>query len=377
MKELLFLLGSGVSIPAGMPRTDEITMGVLSGERVWRHTDGRYLAGDTTLAMPANKQVLQRVLQLVNTVHNQISQYYSDRPTHPANYENIGFVIGQLADTISREFDNPAVLPQVEKLLSPSSTYVNEEDLAKIASEARNYVHDVVCSMLQRPHNGAYLRFFQDAAVEGSSQLVVFTLNHDTVLQSALDDLGVEYEDGFSKSEDPDRPRYWSPEALETQTCRLSVVPLHGCIRWFRPRSEAGNAVVVLPEDDDLFEMVEPRPLILVGTFNKMLQYTSGIFADLHCLFHRHLRKADCLIACGYGFGDKGINTKLVQWLNTSRCRRLVVVHPNPEELRCCSRGAISKQWIEWKNAGQLVELPKRAEQVSWSDLRALVIPEG
>jgi hypothetical protein len=40
-----FLLGSGISIPAGMPSTREITDQVLSGEGVMRQTDGNYYFG--------------------------------------------------------------------------------------------------------------------------------------------------------------------------------------------------------------------------------------------------------------------------------------------------------------------------------------------
>ena len=42
MSNIVFLFGAGVSIPAGMPSTADITQRVLCGDGVARHTDGSY-----------------------------------------------------------------------------------------------------------------------------------------------------------------------------------------------------------------------------------------------------------------------------------------------------------------------------------------------
>ena len=44
--KVAFLLGAGVSIPAGLPSTVQITEQVLSGAGVIRHTDGNYYFGN-------------------------------------------------------------------------------------------------------------------------------------------------------------------------------------------------------------------------------------------------------------------------------------------------------------------------------------------
>ena len=69
------------------------------------------------------------------------------------------------------------------------------------------------------------------------------------------------------------------------------------------------------------------RPELLVGTFNKMHPYTASVFADLHCHFHKCLRQVNSLICCGYGFGDKGINTKLAEWINTDQSPFMPLVY--------------------------------------------------
>ena len=53
------------------------------------------------------------------------------------------------------------------------------------------------------------------------------------------------------------------------------------------------------------------RLLLLMGTFNKMLLYTASLWGELHCHFHHSLSRDSALVVCGYGFRDKGINTKI------------------------------------------------------------------
>ena len=71
------------------------------------------------------------------------------------------------------------------------------------------------------------------------------------------------------------------------------------------------------------------RPMLLVGTYNKMRHYTSGIYADLYFELRRALRETERLIVCGYGFGDKGINRQLIEWADSAdqKQRIMVVIH--------------------------------------------------
>lgn len=61
--------------------------------------------------------------------------------------------------------------------------------------------------------------------------------------------------------------------------------------------------------DGDWQDAIDGRPILLIGTFNKISEYTRGMFRDLHRRFRSMLRELDQLVVCGYGFGDKGINS--------------------------------------------------------------------
>ena len=385
---LAFLLGSGASLRAGMPSTRQITNAVLTGTNVRKSTDGHYFIDGETRTNPAEMTDIEICRVLATFVHSYIEQFYETRRTHPTNYENIAYVLTQVAETISREIDNPAVEAFVHLLMAcpEIEKTIQCRDLGEMAQEAANYVADIAWSLCRiEPQTTDYLRFILEANGERTDGTYVFTLNHDLVLERFLESQRVHFADGFG--EPKGNVRYWENSLDPEAGSGVVVAKLHGSVNWFvfdthagqEPVIPVGDANHLLDEQGRLLPVpVHPRPALLLGTFNKMYSYTSGIFADLHCCFHRVLRDTSTLISVGYGFGDKGINTKLVQWLNTSFRRRLVVVHPDPCSLRGCARGAIIKDWDDWKQNDRLVEVQMKAEELSWRDhLQSTILSES
>jgi len=165
--------------------------------------------------------------------------------------------------------------------------------------------------------------------------------------------------------------------------CNIRFLKLHGSVNWFlfRPDGESWeHERVGIPLDNDIWHTKNPkgemqmplhgRPMFLAGTFNKMLQYTSGIYAELLCQLYRNLRHVSILIVCGYGFGDKGINTQIVEWMYYSNRNTMVLIHAQPEKLKRGSRGAIQKNWNNWFRNKKLSIIPKWIEEISWKELR-------
>jgi hypothetical protein len=110
--------------------------------------------------------------------------------------------------------------------------------------------------------------------------------------------------------------------------------------------------------------------MFLAGTFNKMFQYTSGIYAELHYQMYRSLRRVQHLIVCGYSFGDKGINTTIAEWVDSSDAHQLVVIHPKPETLKDNARVEVREVWENWESTGKLTLLPQGAEETAWQDIK-------
>ncbi len=111
----MFLLGSGVSIPAGFPSTDEITSQVFGGSNIIRHTDGRYyLAVDSyDLGGRLTTEYLSKVLELLRSIRDLMESY---KKGEPLNYEILYYFIQQLNAYESGELLNMALFPFIRSI---------------------------------------------------------------------------------------------------------------------------------------------------------------------------------------------------------------------------------------------------------------------
>ena len=79
------------------------------------------------------------------------------------------------------------------------------------------------------------------------------------------------------------------------------------------------------------------------------------------------------LIICGYGLGDRGINTQIVDWLYSSDNHRIIVIDPNPETLKNKYLSSISNKWNKLLCKKKLRILSQGVEKTSWKELRGIL----
>ncbi|HLO13304.1 MAG TPA: SIR2 family protein [Anaerolineales bacterium] len=386
-----FLLGSGASIPAKMPRTNDITEIVLSGKDVWKHSDGSYYLEKTK---QSGWDVLEtsRITEFVNILKKQISLFYEKRfQQRETNYEDLYYVADQITSVEDGDYDNPAIQALIDKILPECTQLMTKTDLHEawnlldLASEATYYIMDIAWRLLLRsPGDISYLSKILSPLGSRSIPLAgIFTLNHDTVLEHWLSQNRVQFIDGFS---DPvNGVRYWNPNSLVGNSSKVKLFKLHGSVNWFSYPSNAiqpGVESVGIPFDWDFQHTLNPegkrqyslgpngpRPAILMGTFNKMFNYTMGIFADIYCLFRQALRDTNSLVIIGYGFGDKGVNTQIIEWAYLSANNKIILIEPNPEKLKIRARLAIQKHWDRWLMQKKFKIISKGIENVTWEEL--------
>ena len=380
---LVMLLGSGISIPAGMPTVDEITERVLSGEGAYRHTDSTYYLGHAPDFM---RSPVQRVLGLLKALQLHTESHKTDGwpGALPASYEELAYLATQVSDAETGEVDNPALdafisrlRPEVQRYLSVGEEEgLNAWELHELGEQATRYVENVEWRLLlKEPKEGEHLRSLLEAcADEDYGGTDIFTLNHDTVLESYLSRKGVDFKDGFGQP--VNGIRYWQPDGYEVPTPKASIHKLHGSIDWFLFSNHLG-----IPLHWDIWHQTDPfgrlqhamggKPLLLTGTFNKMLAYLKSPFLELHYRFYRALLGTSRLLVCGYGFGDKGINSRIFEWMNASSQHCITVVHADSDQLRSNPRSGFSWRSEEWLKEGRLRIVPKWIEDgTSWADIR-------
>ena len=391
-QRIAFLLGAGTSIPAGLPTTSQMTSRVLSGQDIIHHTDGTYYLEEPDAdGMTILDAHVQRVTLLLRRLQLEIERYYLYDFGVLTNYEDLYYLCSQIYDSEVREYENPLVGAFVDRVAVDLHRICNWDvgsriepwDTQTLFREACNYTRDVVWRMLLAKYaRFDHLSCLVDACQDPDlTRVDVFTLNHDTLLERCFTDAGIGFDDGFGQPVND--VRYWNPSIMHSVDSSIRLLKLHGSIHWFRfPPNllSVGPEAIGIPLTDDIWHTISPagqmqapaggRPVLLAGTFNKMLDYTTSIFADLHCLFREALRSTSRLIISGYGFGDKGINSQIVEWMYESTERGISLIHPTPTQCRTHSRGVIMKNWDYWLRDGRLRLIQSRIEDAPWAQVK-------
>ncbi len=371
-----FLLGSGISVNAGMPCVESISSRVFTGEGVTRHSDETYrFANANSPSFSHEREAAEPAIEFTHSLRRLADEYFADvLDGRTASYEDVANLAKQIADSISGEYENPALLPLLRGLQDHADGLPT---VKKRATETHEYIRDLVWYMLSGGiGNVDHLAAITDACRQAAT-VDLFELNHDRVLDHALKAAGVAVSDGFTGQFGD--VFFWTNEFAHP----VRHFKLHGSIDWFsrtHPTEPWRNQVVARSTTADpdhergkTGEFLDPtndgRPVILVGTFDKPLAYDGTIYADQHERFHESLRATNALVVIGYGFRDKAINSRLIGWLHQAWDRHLVVVHPKPAELRVGARGAITRGWATWEQQGRLRLVEKAVEDAGWREI--------
>ncbi len=394
-KRVVFLLGSGASQPSGMPSTDTITEAIEAGHNVITNNqrfivtnidsnDEHAYMNDIKLKSDQDQSV-KPIVTFISRIKEMIMEVKDE-----ANYEDIYYAINQIAGDI----DNPLIKPAIDKLTEKTEDLArnNKEgppnpyyDLFELVRHSEYYIEDMVAiSLSKEPTKLDYYEFIRDAKNDDEIDVInIATLNHDKNIELYLTRNNIHFADGFGKPED--RMRYWDSEIYEKTKKKIRLLKLHGSINWRRYRIRGGSwyddrygiPVSNYNEEDNRLvgsKITSPddKPIMLIGVHNKMLEYVGGIFGDLQYHFLAALRKAQLLVVCGYGFKDKGINNHIIDWLFSSKERRMMIYHAAPEILFKGASDAIGGKIQLWDKTGSLFVVKKNAENIRWNEIKNL-----
>ena len=346
-----------------------------------RHTDGTYsirVAIENNAASLDNtwdEQALRtaQANSMVRRLFAEAEAYYSIYPTRVVNYEDLFYLATQAFDEESGEGENPAIQGFAQELREFSSQLDRLQPFLSFRDrldETKNYIADVLWHcLLGRATNANHLKCFATACEEGRV-VSIATLCHDTHVERHFRNEGFLLADGFA-DQDGD-VRYWTGDFSSSEA--IPFLKLHGSVNWFRLIRDFGSrfdekiGVVdgdfqhTKSKEGELQDALDGRPMLLVGSFNKVSEYSRGMFRELHYQFRHSIRAADKVVICGYSFGDKGINGELINWYYSGRGREFVVIHPNPEELVGEARAAIRDKWESWKNESAITCIRSKIE---------------
>lgn len=198
-----------------------------------------------------------------------------------------------------------------------------------------------------------------------------FTLNYDTLFEQALEELGIQYFDGFSgKASARFDPAvygldiYYPGDVSEGRVRRfdkfLQFYKLHGSIHWFVEngtfraqhdnlsfaREYRGSSIAEKAEKLQSEQYNNIGSFGILPTSQKFTQTLDMPYAHLFRLFHARLNQPQTfLLVLGYGFGDDHV-TRIIETALMNPSLVMLVVEPNPDS-------AIVKQISRYQNLGQ------------------------
>ena len=354
------LLGSGITYHANGPHTDEITDNIIYGYR------------------ELSDKSEQNIRSFLGFLKCEIIKYY-EKHDYPRviSYEDLYEILNSIVNSEVGEWDNPIVDAFIEKISPRIQNYINNgpihntskndgrfSSINSLCQNSRDYILKILIDKINYesrdfdPRKNLY-------NLTDKYKLDIYTLNHDLLLEKFLCDNQIEFYDGFKVISEC--LSEWHPLGFKDEN-NVNMLKLHGSLNWEKDQKvDHGGEVIIKRKDNRQYV----DPVILVGTFSKMLQYSAKPFIDLLSLFNLRLNKIERLIISGYSFGDKGINSIILGWFGSNSQNKIMVISPSINNLTRSARPAIGRMLSndKYKCDEKLILIEKKFENVCINDI--------
>lgn len=374
---IAFLFGAGISIPSKMPSTDFITQKIFSGQGVVRGAAEDYFFDDPSkYDYDPYQQYIPRITTFLKSLSRELEEYYNDSNA-TINYEDIYYLVDFIRKNLYGVEKNPAfkyLLKNFEKVFNDLSTPIDPlinstVTIEILLNEVIRYLeYSVIILLSKQPENYDGVSFFKDLLSDTEySNINLYTLNHDLMIENFFQSLGSEYCDGFESEENG--YRFWK-RSLFNNSNRINFYKIHGSVDWYYYDPDSWVDRRVCKCSAKVLWRDPRKPILLIGTYNKLAKYIESIYLDLFCLFHQTLYLNDTVIIIGYSFGDKAINEKLFDWVLQDK-NKMIIIDPNVDDLK-------DKIWPvlfnEWDKKEKIIPIKEYSEFISWSKIKEYLI---
>lgn len=376
-KNYVFLIGSGLSCAEGFPSIEEITDEIYSLEDTYKSSNSHFYRGEKRPEeelFPEYYEYNTIIKKIIDEIKKEIEQYY--RKEYQINYEEIYYMIKQIEDKYENE--NPAILAFIEKLKQEINPLLNINiNFDESVLNAVKYIENIVWNVLaKKVENSTILNFLLKELPR--IEINIFSLNHDYLIEQILQENKINYINGFKPL--TNEIKAWDHNLFDKKS-RIKLYKLHGSISWVRYSvddfrgyfyADIGiNDIYHLKDIDGKFLWPVDDPRFLIGTVNKVIEYTREIFSELFYQFHKILKKTNLLIIIGYGFKDKGINSKIIEYMFYSLNKKIIIIDlKNKEELMEGARFAISNNVPRWEKEKRVKFVSKNIKDLTFEDLQ-------
>jgi hypothetical protein len=321
-EHLLFLLGAGASIDAGIPISNKMVNEIeklISGKDDWKQYKDLYF-------------------------YLKSSIIYSDgilgKFNESFNVERLLIVISEIEKRESNIM-YPFIGTWNIRLLDLAGT--NFENIRKFHKLIRRQLNEWVG--LRSYDNANYYQSFVSLSSDIANLIKVFTLNYDLCFENIVGkDKTIEL--GFTKETNE-----WHQSNFENiEGKHYNLYKLHGSIDWY-----------LLNEKLHKSQKIESEPELIFGIQHKMTS-VDPYFYYSSILRNTCFNESKIIVVIGYSYADEYVNVILSQALNSRTGLRLINVAPLFIEEEKVKKEFIQKK-LNLKNENQLIIINATAKE--------------
>jgi NAD-dependent SIR2 family protein deacetylase len=253
LSDVIFLLGAGASVDAGLPTIKELTKCLR--ERFASHKDREFI------------EIYELLAKADSSIEINYEKFFEYFELIRLSSNRDLFCI-RIPDYLLKVINNPFSTDIIRTLMS---------DIL------RNY---------QENAQPEYLSSIADF-IPQSKRLKVFTLNYDLCVEIACKNNNISLSTGFDGN--------WKPDLFNVLQKGINLYKLHGSLNWFIDDKWNVRELTEIPKDQN--------PELVLGPGSKI--QADDPFLTLFNEFHKAVQEAKVCVVIGYGYQDAHINTVL------------------------------------------------------------------
>lgn len=338
---VVFLLGSGSSVPAGLPTAKDFWKMILKHYKLQLEYEFR---SSSVMVKPYTDWWLFPFWKILKSYQNENEINYEDFFDRLLSEKD-----GMVCNTCLSKFISENVInycneggsQSLKDSLISGWSYELMKNYKKIVESCINTYQNIIREFLSDVKKiDDYDNF---ASVVNNLYLCgnhidIFTLNHDLLVEQLLQTWGIKFDDGFNhnNAKKIGKHLFYDVKTDMHEKGNVNLYKLHGSIDLYRYIENDNNdyryAKVVngdpfMMSDNTIFEML---PYFLTGTTTKLKEYDNKYISHLMSLFESVLAKSQKLIIIGYSGNDGGINNMIFD--NYYNWTNAIIISPDANE---------------------------------------------
>jgi hypothetical protein len=345
LDNVVFLVGNGISFACNSPRIDDIYSD--SSKNIFKTIISKHdliSEGDFHITQPL-KEIFCKKAGCSENIDLESFLAFLQSIKYPSDLYNLEF---------SYKFEGKERIKRIHKKIVENLYYelkkklikeIKKINLANISTGKENYpekLRKFLKLLTTRPEN--------------LKRASIFSLNYDMLLEEALENAGILYNNGFSgiinrnfSIENYDYDLYYPGQNSVGKVNRvdklINLYKLHGSISWFKSKNKAGILEVTekSPEliDEKLLDERKENESIdsnIKNILDNVLIYPTPLKAEetldypyselFRRFYHTICSQQTVLFVIGYGFGDEHVNRIIARALSIPSFH-LYIVNPS------------------------------------------------